>query len=128
MNAVRERLEETNGSGRSEEAMSRLFELKSHTYKGDVATIIDLEKVCWLQIEKRPRQHYPHIMVRFVDGQEWHDLMMDPSAYQLVEAFRAHLAGRPPNKMENGYDVPDGLPKIREGGSPLAAALSSSAN
>jgi hypothetical protein len=74
--------------------MSRLFELKSHTYEGDVATIIDLSKVCWLQIEKKPGQHYPHLIVRFVDGHEWHDLMIDPSAYHLVEAYRAYLGSQ----------------------------------
>ncbi len=82
--------------------MSRLFELKSHTYQGDVDTIIDLDKVCWLQVEKKPGEHYPHLALRFVDGHDWHDLMIDRSVYQLVEAYRAHLAGREPKKMQEG--------------------------
>src|SRR2546425_1114975 len=86
--------------------MSRLFELKSHAYDGDVTTIIDLDKICWLQIEKKPRQHYQHLAVRFVDGNEWHDLMIDPSAYQLVEAYRAHVRDGTANQMEFGHSQP----------------------
>src|SRR5262249_25438758 len=111
-----------------EAVMSRLYELKSHSYEGDVATIIDLDKVCWLQIEKKPGQHYPHLVVRFVDGHEWHDLMIDESAHQLVEAYRAHLSSRAPNKMENGYGLPAGFPKSREAGSRLATTRAGPAN
>jgi hypothetical protein len=106
--------------------MSRLFELKSHSYEGDVSTIIDLEKICWVQIEKKPRQHYPHIMVRFLGGQEWHDLMMEPSAYQLVEAYRAYLSGQGPKKTAPGR-IPGGFQE-QEARSRLATVLSGSAN
>jgi hypothetical protein len=90
--------------------MSRLFELKSHTYEGDVATLIDLDKVCWVKIEKKPREHYPHLMVRFVDGHEWHDLMIDQTAHQLVEAFRAYLTEQagiltPASKPQAGNEM-----------------------
>jgi hypothetical protein len=108
--------------------MNRLYELKSHSYEGDVATIIDLEKVCWLQIEKKPGQHYPHLVVRFVDGHEWHDLMIDESARQMVEAYRAHLSGREPNKMEQENPLPGAFLKSREPGSRLAPARSASVN
>jgi hypothetical protein len=108
--------------------MSRLYELKSHSYEGDVATILDLDKVCWLRIEKKPGQHYPHLVVRFVDGHEWHDLMIDQSAHQLVKAYRAHLSGRAPNKMENEQGVPAGFPKSREAVSRLAPVRLGSAN
>jgi hypothetical protein len=86
--------------------MSRLFELKSHTYQGDVDTIVDLDKVCWLQIEKKPGEHYPHLTVRFVDGHDWHDLMIDQSAFQLVEAYRAHLAGKEPHLLKKVTSEP----------------------
>ena len=74
--------------------MNRLFELTRRTYEGDVESIIDLDKLCWLKIEKNPREHYPHLVAHFVDGHEQHDIMMDPSAYRFVEAYRAYLAGK----------------------------------
>jgi hypothetical protein len=108
--------------------MNRLFELQSHTCEGDADTIIDLEKLCWLKIEKKPREHYPHLIAHFVDGHEQHDIMVDPSHYHLVETYRAYLSGRNLNEKRQPSTSPISTtrtpPDAGHSASPVGPSLS----
>jgi hypothetical protein len=73
--------------------MSRLFELRSHEADGELLALIDLDKVCMVRIEKHAGQHYPRILVRFVDGHEAHEMVEPASAQQFLDAYRAYLQG-----------------------------------
>ena len=71
--------------------MPRMFEVKDDGPNGEVVIVIDLEKVYLVRAEKEADHHYPRITVRFVDGNEHHDIVPDKFAHHLVDAYRAYL-------------------------------------
>ena len=73
--------------------MSRLFEFRSQEVDGDVLHLIDLDKVCLVRVEKHAGQHYPRILVRFLDGHETHEMVRPEAAQQFLDAYRAYLKG-----------------------------------
>jgi hypothetical protein len=71
--------------------MPRLFEIHTHEAGRDELTLVDLEKVCLVRVQRETGHHYTKILVRFVDGHET-DSMVPPSASQkFLDAFKAYL-------------------------------------
>ena len=71
--------------------MGRLFELRAHEADGDLLAIVDLDKVCLVRINKEAGHFYEHLLVRFVDGHEAHDLVPPEAAQHFLDAFREYL-------------------------------------
>jgi hypothetical protein len=65
--------------------------MRSKDGGGDVDAIIDLDKVCLVQIEREPGHAYEKIIIRFVDGHETRDLIPRHAAEEFLRAYRAYL-------------------------------------
>ena len=74
--------------------MSRLFEYRSQERNEDVVTIVDLDKICSVRVEREAGHHYPHLLIRFVDGYEVRDLVPPEVAEHFTDAFRTYLKER----------------------------------
>jgi hypothetical protein len=79
-------------------SMARLFELRTHEGDGERLTIVDLEKVCLVRVDKEPGHHYQRVLVRFVDGHEDHEIVPPQAAQHFIDAYRAHLREQPPEQ------------------------------
>ena len=82
--------------------MSRLFEVKAHDGRDDVRSIIDLAKVCLVRVETEAGHHYPHLVIRFVDGREDDDTVPPEAARRFLDAYRAYLTGQPAGPAAEG--------------------------
>src|SRR5579871_212702 len=71
--------------------MSRLFEMRSREGTEDVLAIIDLDKVCLVQIERQAGHHYERLLIQFVGGQESREVVPATDAGRFLEAYRNHL-------------------------------------
>jgi hypothetical protein len=71
--------------------MGRLFELRRHEADDDVLAIVDLDKVCLVRIEKEAGHLYQRLLVRFVDGHEFQDLVPPEAAQPFLDAYREYL-------------------------------------
>jgi hypothetical protein len=76
--------------------MSRLFELRGHEATEDLLAVIDLDKVCFVRIEREAGHHYERLLVRFVDGHESSDVVPPEAAKRFLDAYRDHLRGPAP--------------------------------
>src|SRR5262245_2676724 len=74
-----------------ERPMPRAFEMRRQEGGGDVDAIIDLDKICLVQIEKEPGHHYENITIRFVDGHETRDIVPPHAAEEFLRAYRTYL-------------------------------------
>ena len=71
--------------------MPRAFELRSYEGGSDFDTIIDMDKISMIRIEKEPGHQYENIVIRFVDGHETRDIVPQHAAEQFIKAYRAYL-------------------------------------
>jgi len=62
---------------------------------GELLAIVDLDKVCLVRIEKEAGHHYQRILVRFVDGYEFRNLVPPDAAQDFLDAYREHLKEQP---------------------------------
>ncbi|HVK11036.1 MAG TPA: hypothetical protein VM597_19865 [Gemmataceae bacterium] len=75
--------------------MSRMFELRTHDSRDDVRLIVDLAKVCLVRVETEAGHHFPHLVIRFVDGREDDDTVPPEAAKRFLDAYRAYLTEQP---------------------------------
>jgi hypothetical protein len=85
------RIPDPSGRSRRSITMSRCFEYHGSQADGDFLALIDLDKICVVQLEKEAGHHFPRIIVRFVDGHEARDIVPPEAAQQFVEAYRGYL-------------------------------------
>jgi hypothetical protein len=78
--------------------VSRLFEYHRRERNGDVVALVDLDKICSVRVESEGGHHFPHLLIRFVDGYEVRDLVPPEAAERFVDAFRTYLQGRSEKK------------------------------
>jgi len=71
--------------------VSRLFEYRSQERNENVVSIVDLDKICAVRVELEAGHHYPHLLIRFVDGYEVRDLVPPEAAERFTDAFRTYL-------------------------------------
>lgn len=71
--------------------MPRLFEVSRHEVDGDVQTLVDLDKVCLVRVEKEAGHHYQKVFIWFVGGHETDVLVPPAAAQRFLDAYRTYL-------------------------------------
>ena len=71
--------------------MPRLFEVSRHEVDGDIQTVVDLDKVCLVRVEREPGHHYEKILIKFVGGHESDALVPPAAAQRFLDAYRTYL-------------------------------------